>query len=191
MIDILNTRSGNEFSKQNSLFINKNIDLILFELLINNAERDMLKKVTSMLNNMDYDRTVQSFTLLINDYPVKNIRPIKHFMYDYIIKIKPHYFITHNPVKSKVLAKSWSAALIKLENKNIKPAEILYKALLKVNDAYACSLVILENKDLIPKNEYYRFLDLIKFDRPTPLNSNLSSKNCQQTISEAINYLQQ
>jgi hypothetical protein len=187
LLESLNLRINQEFDKQNALFVNKSIDLVLFELIINNPKPEILQKISGLLNHMDHERIIKSFSLLVNDYPLQLNRLSKKLIYNCVAKVESGYFTTPNPVENKVRAKAWANALMKLQS-NVKDEDTFYKALASLNDPYIIAVFILENKKILNDNQKSRLLLLLNNNKSS-LNMSLDAKDRKKTMIKAIDYL--
>lgn len=161
-IDRLLLRLSNELSNQNLIMINNMINRLLFELLLDNEGENSRKKIMILLKKMPLNSTLQSFSILINDYPEKLIIPVKQYLYNYISKAGESFFKDNDHVQTRIKARSWSRALVRVSNDKILPVDELYKALVKINNRMVVSLIILENKEYISMQQKNRFLELLK-----------------------------
>lgn len=187
-IDKLLLRLSSEFSNQNLIMINNTINRLLFELLLDNEGENSRKRIMILLKKMDLNSTLQSFSILINDYPEKVIIPVKKYLYNYISKAGMAFFKDNNYVQSRIKIKSWSHALIRVSNGKISPIDELYNALEKINNCMVASLIILENKEYISMQQKNRFLELLK---KNTTDKSVVSPNPQELliIKEAFDFL--
>ncbi len=187
-VKTLSSRISSKFPVQELIMVNNSINLALFEAMINSDSNTVHTAITDILKAMDRESVTESFAVYINDFPEEKLHPIRKYLHDYIAKAKPGYFHTRNFFKNNYRAKLWSNALLKVKDSTISSTDELYHALTNLEDEFARSLIILENKDKITTpDDKLKFLKLIHRDHHlNPKDNNPMEKT---TINQANLFL--
>lgn len=144
--------------------VNNAINLVLFEALVNSDSAAFNKAVAVTFTLINKNILTENLSVFISDFPEKKLKKdAKKVLHKTITQTKSRYFHTRNFFKNHYRVKTWSSALLKVKEDNIKAVDELYRRVETMNDSFVIALIVLANKDHITTvASKQHFLNLMK-----------------------------